>query len=68
MDGASLKNTNAAGSYFGNSILDVATVENADFTDAQFPAKVLPLLCERSDMVGINPSTGASTRDSAMCP
>jgi hypothetical protein len=68
MDGASLKNTNAAGSYFGNSILDVATLENADFTDAQFPAKVLALLCERSDMVGTHPSTGVSTRDSAMCP
>lgn len=68
MDGASLKNTNAAGSYFGNSILDVTTLENADFTDAQFPAKVLTLLCERSDMTGTNPTTGVSTRDSAMCP
>ena len=67
MDGAKLKDTIAAGSYFGNSILDVASVENADFTDAQFPVKALPLLCERPDMKGTNPTTGADTRDSAMC-
>ena len=68
MDGASLKNALAAGSYFSNSILDTATVENADFTDAQFPLKVLPLLCDREDMKGTNPITGVDTRDSAMCP
>ena len=67
MDGASLKDAIAAGSYFGDSILDVASVENADFTDAQFPAKALPLLCERPDMKGTNPTSGADTRDSAMC-
>jgi hypothetical protein len=67
MDGAVLKDTVAKGSYFSSSILDTATVENADFTDAQFPPKVLPLLCEREDMKGTNPTTGADTRESAMC-
>jgi len=67
MDGASLKNAIAAGSYFGDSILDVKSVENADFTDAQFPVKALPQLCERDDMKGTNPVTGADTRESAMC-
>lgn len=68
MDGASLKNTNAAGAYFGQSLLDVATLENADFTDAQVPLKTLPLVCERSDLKGTNPSTGADTRESLICP
>ncbi|KAG7354862.1 pentapeptide repeat protein [Nitzschia inconspicua] len=68
MDGASLKNAIAAGSYFSASIVDTATVENADFTDAQFPIKSLPLLCDRPDMKGTNPVTGVNTRDSAMCP
>jgi len=67
MDGANLKDAIAAGSYFSTSILDTASVENADFTDAQFPVKTLPLLCERSDMKGTNPTTGADTRESAMC-
>jgi len=67
MDGANLKDAIAKGSYFSKSILDVATVENADFTDAQFPPKVTPLLCEREDMKGTNPKTGADTRESAMC-
>ena len=68
MDGANLKDTVAVGSYFSKSILDTASVENADFTDAQFPMKTLPLLCDRDDLKGTNPVTGADTRDSAMCP
>lgn len=67
MDGASLKNAVAVGTYFGDSILDVGSIENADFTDAQFPVKALPQLCEREDMKGTNPVTGADTRESAMC-
>lgn len=68
MDGASLKNTNAAGAYFSQSLLDVETLENGDFTDAQVPVKTLPLVCERSDVKGTNPTTGVDTRDSLMCP
>ena len=68
MDNASLKNAIAAGSYFSVSILDTKSVENADFTDAQFPVKALPLLCDREDLKGTNPVTGVDTRDSVMCP
>jgi hypothetical protein len=68
MDGANLKNAVAAGAYFSASIVDTASVENVDFTDAQFPVKSLPLLCDRPDMKGKNPVTGVDTRDSAMCP
>lgn len=68
MDGASLKDTVAIGAYFSKSVLDTASVENADFTDAQFPTKALPLLCMREDLKGTNPVTGADTRESAMCP
>lgn len=68
MDGANLKDAVAVGSYFSKSILDTASVENADFTDAQFPMKTLALLCDREDMKGTNPLTGADTRESAMCP
>jgi uncharacterized protein YjbI with pentapeptide repeats len=68
MDGASLKDTIAIGSYFSKSILDTASVENADFSDAQFPTKTQALLCEREDLTGTNPVTGADTRESAMCP
>jgi uncharacterized protein YjbI with pentapeptide repeats len=50
------------------SIVDAASVENVDFSDAQFPVKSLPLLCDRLDMKGTNPATGVDTRDSALCP
>lgn len=68
MDGANLKGANAAGAYFSASILDAQTLENGDFTDAQLPIKTIPLVCEREDVKGTNPTTGADTRDSLMCP
>lgn len=69
MDGASLKNAIASGAYFGASLLDVATAENADFTDAQIPPKTLASFCSREDIVkGTNPVTGVDTRESLMCP
>ena len=67
MDNANLRNINAAGSYFGQSLLDVQTMEGGDFTDAQIPVKTLKLVCERDDVKGTNPTTGADTRDSLMC-
>jgi uncharacterized protein YjbI with pentapeptide repeats len=67
MDGASFKDAVATGAYFGQSLLDVGSVENVDFTDASIPMKTLPLLCDREDMKGTNPVTGADTRESAMC-
>ncbi|VEU35398.1 unnamed protein product [Pseudo-nitzschia multistriata] len=68
MEGVNLKNANVAGAYFGATIIDAGSIENADFTDAQFPPKTLALMCDRPDMKGTNPATGADTRDSAMCP
>jgi len=67
MNGATLKDANAAGAYFSASILDVASLENADFTDAQIPVKIVPQLCERPDAKGTNPATGVDTRESLMC-
>mmetsp|Transcript_21499 Transcript_21499/g.20649 ORF Transcript_21499/g.20649 Transcript_21499/m.20649 type:complete len:232 (-) Transcript_21499:319-1014(-) len=68
MTGASLKGANASGAYFGDSILEVESMENADFTDAQIQVKLLSRLCEREDVKGTNPSSGVDTRDSLMCP
>jgi uncharacterized protein YjbI with pentapeptide repeats len=68
MDEASLKNAVASGAYFSASVMDAKSLENADFTDAQFPVKTLPLLCGRDDVQGTNPVTGADTRESLMCP
>lgn len=68
MDGASLKGAIAAGAYFGQSLLDVGSLENADFTDAQIPIKTLPQVCERPDAKGTNPVTGVDTAESLMCP
>ena len=68
MDEANLRGANAAAAYFSASIMDAMDLENADFTDAQFPQKTLPLLCARSDVKGTHPTTGVDTRDSLMCP
>jgi uncharacterized protein YjbI with pentapeptide repeats len=68
MDEANFRNAIAVGSYFSSSILDASNLENVDFTDAQFPLKTLPLLCDRVDVKGVNPVTGADTRESLMCP
>jgi hypothetical protein len=67
MDNANLKSINAAGAYFGQSLLDVKSLENGDFTDAQIPQKTLLQICEREDVKGTNPVTKADTRDSLMC-
>lgn len=67
MDNANLKNIDARGSYFGQSLLDVSTLEGGDFTDAQIPAKTLTQVCDRDDVKGTNPKTGADTRESLMC-
>jgi hypothetical protein len=68
MDDASLKDAIAAGAYFSSSILDVGSIENVDFTDAQLPPKVLAQLCSRDDAKGTNPVTQVDTRESLMCP
>ncbi|GFH43859.1 hypothetical protein CTEN210_00332 [Chaetoceros tenuissimus] len=68
MDGANLKNAIASGTYFSASLLDVATAENADFTDASIPPKTLARFCDREDVKGTNPVTGNDTRDTLFCP
>eukprot|EP00804_Cyclotella_cryptica_P011671 CCRYP_019687-RC/>CCRYP_019687-RC protein AED:0.41 eAED:0.41 QI:0/-1/0/1/-1/0/1/0/68 len=67
MDNANLRNVNAAGSYFGQSLLDVQSMEGGDFTDAQIPVKTLELICQRDDVKGTNTVTGVDTRESLMC-
>jgi hypothetical protein len=49
MDDAILTNANAAGAYFGPSILDAKSLENVDFTDAQIPLKTVPQLVSKVD-------------------
>jgi len=68
MDGVSLKDAQLQGVYFGQSLIDVQSMENADFSDASIPTKTLPLVCDRDDVKGTNPVTGVDTRDSLMCP
>lgn len=68
MDGVSLKDANLSGAYFGDSLTGVETLENADFTEASIPPKILGVVCEREDAKGTNPTTGVDTRDSLMCP
>lgn len=68
MDGANLKDTIAAGAYFSASLLDVGSLEGADFTDSSIPPKTLIQVCERDDVKGKNPSTGVDTMESLMCP
>jgi len=67
MENVVLTNAIASGAYFDQNLLEAKSVENVDFTDAQIPDKILPVLCERPDMKGKNPTTGVDTRDSAMC-
>ena len=68
LDDASFRNVVAGGAYFSSSILDFKDLENADFSDAQFPLKTIPLLCNRPDLKGVNPITGVDTRESVFCP
>lgn len=56
------------GSYLGNGFELVGSITNADFTEALIPQKTTKILCERPDATGTNPTTGADTRDSLMCP
>lgn len=69
MDEAVLTGANAAGAYFSASLLDAASIENVDFSDASIPPKTLQNICNKPDFAkGTNPQTGIETRDSLFCP
>ena len=54
MDNSDLQNMDAVGAYFGQSLLDVQTLEGGDFTVVRFPSKTLNLVCEREDTKATN--------------
>ena len=67
LDKAIFKDALMEGAYPSASIEDVATLEGADLTDAQMPARSRKALCLRSDLDKANPTTGVSAFESLMC-
>lgn len=45
----------------------VASIENSDWTDTQLSKYQRNLLCDLPSAKGVNPTTGADTRESLMC-
>lgn len=66
---ANLKNTIMKEVYVSGSTLfdGVASIEGSDWTDTFLRADQKKLLCEHPTSKGVNPVTGAGTRESLMC-
>ncbi|MBW4579514.1 MAG: pentapeptide repeat-containing protein [Tildeniella nuda ZEHNDER 1965/U140] len=62
---ANLTNAILVGATLSRSIFDEADITGADFTDAIIDRYDITQLCKRAQ--GVNPSTGADTRDSLGC-
>ncbi|KAL3772249.1 hypothetical protein ACHAWO_012647 [Cyclotella atomus] len=73
VDRASFKGSTLRGTIFKNAVLTAtsfegADVENADFTDSYIGDFDIRSLCKNPTLKGVNPTTGADTRESATCP
>ena len=58
LDGAIFEQADLRGAYFSRSLEDAGSLKGANFEDVSLPPKLLPILCERSDVGEKNEATG----------
>jgi len=51
LEGVSLKNANLGSAYFSQSLKEVDNLSGANMAEASFPPNLLPILCEREDVL-----------------
>ena len=68
LEGTIFTDANLAGAYISSSFEAVASIKNADFSDALIPSKTQANLCSRPDVGGTNAKSGVTTAESLMCP